>query len=141
MNDLKPLRGFELAAQGVYIYHNFYLFDHQTKHKITYHQNCRLRDLKVEIPMLLRILRGTYWAERWLQALWMSPRLEKVRKRRERDFHHDYFEKIWKAWDKDLEGIELRCGISPGPGFFRFTKKFEIKHPENINHRFPEARS
>jgi len=141
MNDIKPLKGSELAAQGIYIYHYSYLFDQQIKDKITYHQNYRLRELKVFIPILPRVLQGTSWAERWWQALWMTPWLEKVRKRWDRKFHHDYFEKIWKAWDKDPEGIELRYGVSPSPGPYRFTKKFEGKHPEVIRNRFPEARS
>jgi hypothetical protein len=141
MNDVKPLRCLEFAAQGVYIHHCSYLFDYQTKDRVTYHQSYRLRKLNVGIQILPKILWNTSWAERWLQPFWMSPRLVKVRKKRDKNSHHDYFEKIWKTCDKNTVGIEQYYGFSPGSEPFWFTMKFEGKHPENINHRYPEARS
>lgn len=87
------------------------------------------------------IFSGTFLAQRWWRAFWIRLRLQNFREMRNAHFHHDYFENIWKLWDKDIRGIELRYGIRPVPGSFRFTNTLEFKHPENISPRFTEVRS
>jgi len=141
MNEVNPLRADRLADEGIYIYHYSYMFDRQVKDKIKYHQNYRLREQGVGIPQAPKLLKGRAWAENWWHSLWMTPVFTYIRKREDTGFHHDYFDKIWKAWDEDPEGIEERYGVSPGPGPYRFTRKFEGEHPEVIRNRFPEARS
>jgi glycosyltransferase involved in cell wall biosynthesis len=137
MNEIKPIKAERLAAEDIYIYHYSYIFDNQVRDKIRYHENYWLREAGVGIPSLPRFLN---WAQNGWQKFWMTSAMSFIRKKKDRSFHYDYFEKIWKAWDKDPEGIECRYGISPSPGPYRRTSPFLGHHPLVIQKRFEEAR-
>jgi glycosyltransferase involved in cell wall biosynthesis len=140
MNDVQPLRGHQLAAAGIYIYHYSYIFDQQVKEKIEYHANYRLREMGVGIPPMQDRFGKSELARKLWQKLWMSKALLPLRKKADTGFHYDYFEKIWKAWNDDPEGIEEQYGVSPSPGPYRRTTRFTGTHPAVISERFPEAR-
>ena len=135
MNSIHPLKASALAERGIYIYHYSYVYDEQVRAKIRYHTNYRLGQLQVGIPSLPRPLARLKWTNRAWRAIWNHRLGRAVRRRRDRSFHHDYFDKIWKAWDRDPRGIEERYGVSPGPSPYRRTARFTGSHPEVITRR------
>jgi glycosyltransferase involved in cell wall biosynthesis len=135
MNTSYPLRASMLAEAGIYIYHYSYVYDDQVRAKIRYHTNYRLGQLAVGIPALPRFLARSGWTNRAWKAAWNHRLGCALRRRRDRSFHYDYFDKIWTAWDRDPRGIEERYGVSPGLGPYRRTAPFTGTHPEAISRR------
>ena len=135
MNRLKPLHGYVLADAGIFIYHYSYIFDAQIRDKIQYHTNFRLDEQAVGTPRLPPVLSRHPLLERWWRRLWAKPWLRSLRRYLDTGFHYDYFDKIWKEWDRDPAGVESRYGISPSPCPYRRTTAFKGVHPEGIRRR------
>jgi hypothetical protein len=135
MNDIKPLRGRQLADSGIYIYHYSYIYDEQVRAKIAYHTNYRLKEADFGIPPLPWGLGTIGPVLRAWRRLWKLDGLVEQRRRRDTDFYYDYFDRIWKSWDNDPEGIEDRYGVAPSLGPYRRTTPFNGSHPEAIARR------
>lgn len=135
MNDTKPLRGQALADAGIYIYHYSYVFDFQVRDKIQYHTNFRLNEQAVGTPRLPAVLSRRTWIQQGWKRLWAMPWMRSIRRHFDKGFHYDYYEKIWKRWDHDPEGVESRYGISPSPCPYKRTTVFKGVHPEVIRRR------
>lgn len=135
MNHIKPLRGQALAEAGIYIYHYSYVFDFQVRDKIQYHANFRLNEQAVGTPRLPGFLSRRTWIQQVWRNLWAMQWMRSIRRHFDKGFHYDYYEKIWKQWDHDPEGVENRYGISPSPCPYKRTTVFKGVHPEVIRRR------
>jgi len=135
MNQLKPLRGQALADAGIYIYHYSYVFDFQVRDKIQYHTNFRLNEQEVGMPRLPGVLSRRAWIQEAWRSLWATPWMCFFRQWLDKGFHYDYYEKIWKQWDRDPEGVEAKYGISPSPCPYKRTTVFKGVHPDVIRRR------
>ncbi len=135
MNEIRSLSGRVLAESGIYIYHYSYVFDHQVKNKIRYHANLRLDEQGIGIPALPQWLAGQRWIARPWRTCWHLSWLRELRRRRDRDFHYDYYNKIWLSWDRNPSVVEAQYGVSPSPGPYRRTEPFLGTHPEVIARR------
>lgn len=135
MNHMKPLHGQALADAGIYIYHYSYVFDDQVRDKIRYHTNFRLNEQGVGTPRLPTVLSRQIWIRQGWRNLWAMPWARSLRCYFDKGFHYDYYEKIWKPWDLDPEGVENRYGISPSSCPYRRTTAFKGVHPEVIRRR------
>ncbi len=139
MNLVKPLRGQALAERGLYIYHYSYVYDQQVRDKIAYHARYRLWETGAGVPPPPQWLRKVPLGEQQWRRLWMQPLLTPLRRRFDREFHYDYMEKIWQAWDRDPQGIETAYGVSPSPGPYRRTAPFGGTHPASMARHLKSA--
>lgn len=139
MNQVRPVCGQALAGQGIYIYHYSYVYDQQVRDKIAYHTRYRLWETGAGVPSVPGWLRKVpFGAQAW-RRLWMQPILTPLRRRFDQGFHYDYIEKIWRAWDRDPQGIEASYGVSPSPGPYRYTAPFEGTHPRSVARHLKSA--